>query len=126
MNFLGTGSESARPDWLGGTTFARPAPPRQPGEIEVPYFGNAGAGILRGPGINNWDFRISRRVRLLDEKRSLELRCELFNAFNHTQFSALDTTARFERDGTQINPLFLQPTAARRPRHIQLGLRLNF
>jgi hypothetical protein len=54
-------------------------------------------------------------VRLLDEKRSLELRCELFNAFNHTQFSALDTTARFERDGTQINPLFLQPTAARRP-----------
>jgi len=126
MNFLGTGSETARPDWLGGKEFARPALPRAAGQIEEPYFGNAGVGILRGPGINNWDIRISRRFPFFGERRTLEFRGELFNAFNHTQFSGLDTTARFDAQGVQINPLFLEPTSARRPRNMQFALRLNF
>jgi hypothetical protein len=126
MNFLGTGSESPRPDWLGGKEFARPALPRTAGQPEEPYFGNAGVGILRGPGINNWDLRFTRRFRLLHDRRSLEFRGELFNAFNHTQFAGLDTATRFDAQGVQINPLFLEPTSSRRPRIIQFALRLNF
>jgi hypothetical protein len=126
MNFTGTGAEGARPDWLGGKEFARPALPRVAGVPEEIYWGNAGVGILRRPGINNWDLRVTRRFRLFSERRTLEFRSEFFNVFNHTQFSGLDTTARFERDGTQINPLFLEPTAARRPRQIQFAIKLYF
>ncbi len=126
MNFTGTGSEGARPDWLGGKDFARPAPPRPAGVPEEIYWGNAGVGILRRPGINNWDLRVTRRFRLFHERRSLEFRSEFFNVFNHTQFSGVDTTARFERDGSQINPLFLQPTTSRRPRQIQFAFRVNW
>ena len=126
MNWDGTPSEGERPNWIGGKEFARPALPRVSGEIEQPIFGNAGVGILRRPGINNHDVRISRRIPFFHERRSLDFRFEMFNIFNHTQFSALDTTPRFERDGSQINAMFLEPTSARRARQIQLGLRVSF
>ena len=132
MNFAGTGSEpnssnGARMLWLGGTNFARPALPRVSGTIEQLYWGNLGVGILRRPGINNWDMRVTRRFRFSEKgNRSLEFRGEFFNFPNHTQYSGLDTTARFDATGAQINPLFLQPTASRRPRQIQFVLKLSF
>ena len=43
------------------------------------------------------------------EKKTLDLRLEAFNVLNHTQFSGIDTTARFDQVGAQINALFLQP-----------------
>ena len=55
-----------------------------------------------------------------------EFRCESFNTFNHTQFSTLSTQAKFDLQGNQVDPLFLEPTAARSPRRVQLALRLNF
>jgi len=126
MDFTGTPSESARMIWLGGNNFARPALPRQPGTPSQATFGNMGTTILRGPGINNWDIRIARRFPLFSEKRSLEFRSELYNFPNHTQFSAVDQTARFDQAGNQINSLFLQPTRARSPRRIQLALKVYF
>jgi len=45
---------------------------------------------------------------------------------NATQFSNLDTTARFDASGAQINALFLEPNAARRSRFIQMGVRVNW
>ena len=124
QNFTGTPSQSATLVWLGGKEFARPAFPVTGGALEQPHFGNAGIGILRRPGINNWDVRIARRFALFSEKRSLEFRGSLLNAFNHTQFSSLDEGARFDRAGAQINALFLEPTGARRPRQIELSLKL--
>jgi hypothetical protein len=50
----------------------------------------------------------------------------MYNAFNHTQFSGLDTTARFDGTGKQVNTQFGQFTAARNPRIMQFALRLNF
>jgi hypothetical protein len=126
MNMTGTPSASANMLWLGGTTFWRPGFPRASGAIEQPYWGNAGPGILTRPGINNWDARLQRRFPLHSEKRTLDLRLEAFNAFNHTQFSAIDTTARFDTSGAQINSLFLQPTGARRARFLNLSMQLNF
>jgi hypothetical protein len=98
--------------------FARPA---------TRTFGNAGIGILRGPGINNWDFTVSKRVPLgLGESRYIQFRSEFYNAFNHTQFSGLDTTARFDPAGAQVNANFGAYTSARDGRRIQFSLRLMF
>ena len=45
---------------------------------------------------------------------------------HHTQFSAYDSTARFDASGNQINGQFGQFTAARDPRLIQLSVRVQF
>ncbi len=110
--------------WLDGKNFARPALPNQPGQLSPIAFGNAGVGILRGPGINNWDMRVARRFPLRGERRVLEFRGEFFNFPNHTQLAGLDTSARFDQQGNQINSQFLLPNSSRRPRQIQFALKL--
>jgi hypothetical protein len=98
--------------------FARPA---------VRDFGNAGMYILRNPGINNWDVTLSKRIPLtLGEERYFQFRAEFYNAFNHTQFSGMNTTARFDATGAQVNANFGAFTSARDPRRIQMSLRLMF
>ena len=97
--------------------FARPA---------SKSFGNAGVNILRGPGINNWDVNLSKRVPLFSEARFLQFRAESFNAFNHTQFSGLYTTARFDTTGKQVDSNFGAFSAARAPRIVQLSFKVVF
>jgi hypothetical protein len=138
MNFTGTPSQGAQVQWVGpgGCTdpnncsfaqqMARPALPRTAGAVEQPYWGNLGVNPVNRPGINNWDMRLVRRVNLFSEKRSLEIRGEAFNLFNHTQFSNIDTNARFDQTGKLANLLLGTPNAARRPRFISLGLKVNF
>jgi hypothetical protein len=92
----------------------------------VGTFGNAGMGILRGPGINNWDMAASKRIPLFSESRWLQFRAELFNAWNHTQFATLNTTAQFNPAGRQVNPLFGEFASTRPPRIIQLSLKVVF
>jgi hypothetical protein len=89
-------------------------------------FGNAGVGILRGPGINNWDVSVTKRVPLWTEKQYLQVRGEFFNTWNHTQFSSFDSGARFDAAGRQVNPNFGAFTAARDPRIIQLSAKVVF
>jgi hypothetical protein len=89
-------------------------------------FGNAGIGVLRGPGVNNWDMSISKRIPLFSERRYFQFRSEFYNAFNHTQFSGFDTGARFDPTGKQINANFGAYNGARDPRRIQLSLRFMF
>jgi hypothetical protein len=92
----------------------------------VRTFGNAPKDVIRGPGINNWDISLFKNFRLGSERRKLQFRCELYNAFNHTQFSSLDTAARFDSQGKQVNARFGEFTDANLPRRIQLALRLDF
>jgi hypothetical protein len=89
-------------------------------------FGNAGVGILYGPGINNWDLAISKRFPLFSEKRYVQFRTELFNAWNHTQFSGQFTTARFDKNGVQTDPNFGAYSSSFQPRNIQLSLKVIF
>lgn len=93
---------------------------------ELGDFGNAGLGLLRGPGINNWDISITKRVPLFSEARYLQFRTEMFNAWNHTQFSGYSTTARFNAAGLQTDPNFGAYTSAYAARTIQLSLRVAF
>ncbi|MCC7175841.1 MAG: hypothetical protein IT159_11655 [Bryobacterales bacterium] len=61
------------------------------------------------------------------EQRSLQLRWEFYNLFNHTQFSGMDTTARFDSStGAQVNGQFGWATSARTPRLMQASLRFRF
>lgn len=121
-NFTGTPSEGARPnvsnpDAAPVNRFGRPAPRS---------FGNTGQNVLRGPGPNNWDISLYRQIPIREGDKYIQLRFESYNTFNHTQFSTLNTTARFDAQGNQIDSTFLQPTAARAPRRIQLALRFNW
>ncbi len=62
----------------------------------------------------------------MQRQRLLQLRWELYNAWNHTQFSSVDTSARLTPDGQQTNTRFGALTAARNPRQMQLALRIVF
>jgi hypothetical protein len=49
-------------------------------------FGDARRRFFGGPGLNNWDMALAKDVRLTESK-SLEIRAEFFNIFNHAQFA---------------------------------------
>lgn len=81
--------------------------------------GNAGPGIVRGPGRNNWDVSLEKIFKPT-EKVSLDVRADFFNAFNHTQWSGINTTDGGPGSG------FGSITGAFEPRIMQLGLKLSF
>ena len=91
----------------------------------VGTLGNAGRTVLVGPGTNNWDLSFFKNFPIR-EPLKLQFRAEMYNAFNHTQFSSVDTTARFDPAGKQVNPTFGQYTAARNARQIQFGAKISF
>jgi len=92
----------------------------------VRSFGNGGVNYLYGPGVNNWDIAISKRFPLRSENRYIQFRTELFNAWNHTQFSGLDSGTSFDTAGVQTNPNFGVITSARDPRLIQFSIKIFF
>ncbi len=82
--------------------------------------------MARNPGINNWDMALYKTVPIYERFR-LQFRVETYNTFNHTQFSGVDTTARFDpATGAQVNSRFGEMTGARDARIMQLALRLLF
>jgi hypothetical protein len=91
----------------------------------VGTIGNAAKTVIRGPGVNNFDITVLKNFPVR-EPFKLQFRCELYNAFNHTQFSNLDATARFDAQGRQVNANFGSFSAAAAPRYIQFALRASF
>jgi Carboxypeptidase regulatory-like domain/TonB-dependent Receptor Plug Domain len=77
-------------------------------------FGNAGVGIVKGPGQVNTDLAIIKRiaVRWPAESANVEFRTEFFNFFNHPQFSDPDTNLSSATFGqilqTAVNPRVIQ------------------
>jgi len=59
--------------------------PAAEGFVAFQAFGNSGVGVLRGPGMFNIDFNLSRNFEIT-EKRTIQFRAEFFNALNHTNF----------------------------------------
>ncbi|MEK7406234.1 MAG: hypothetical protein AAB225_14115 [Acidobacteriota bacterium] len=121
QDITGTPSESPRLNLVDPEA----DPPYRFGRPARGSFGDTGAGILRGEGINNWDLAIGRQFKLA-ESRTIQVRFETFNTFNHTQFSTVLPTARFDPQSAQVDPLFLQPITARSPRRVQFAFRLNW
>ncbi|AXC11557.1 Oar protein [Acidisarcina polymorpha] len=83
----------------------------------VGHFGSARNGIFLGPGYENWDLGAIKNIQL-SERFKFQFRGEFFNAFNHTNFSAVDTGLN--------DTSFGQITATHLPRRIQLGAKLYF
>jgi hypothetical protein len=97
------------------------------GELQAttPY-GNVARDIVRLPGVNNSDVTFFKNVPMGGADRRLQLRWEVYNIFNHTQFSDVDRTARFDAQGNQTNARFGQVIAARQPRVMQGSIRFLF
>lgn len=103
--------------WFDTTSFARP------GRGD---FGNAPKDVLRGPGVSNFDVTLFKKFPLRSEERYLQFRWEIYNVFNHTQYLGVDTNARFDASGNQVNTNFGRITATRPPRVMQFALNLVF
>jgi hypothetical protein len=88
--------------------------------------GNAPRDVFRGPGHHNWDLSLVKNIPVFSEKRMLQFRSEMYNAFNHTQYSGVDSTARFDAQGAQVNARFGQVTGTRSARVMQMSLRFTF
>jgi hypothetical protein len=89
--------------------------------VEVPLgvtrLGNAGRGVVQGPGFGRWDLSLARNIRITEGIKA-QFRAEMFNMFNHTNPLAVNTV--------RTSALFGQVTSTRDPRLIQLALKLYF
>jgi hypothetical protein len=86
--------------------------------------GNLGRNTLTAPGIQNVDFSLFRNLRFT-ERFGGQLRLELFNALNHTNFSAPNFVI-FDRQGKVTAASGIITSTATESRRIQLGMKINF
>lgn len=82
--------------------------------------GNVPRRFFYGPGLDNYDMAITKNIPV-GESKSLQIRVEAFNVFNHTQFFGSQTV-----DGNISTATFGQVVSADPPRLIQLGAKLFF
>ena len=79
--------------------------------------GNAGVGIIEGPGLQLWDLSVRKKF-IFTETKNLELRGDFFNAFNRTNFRNVQTIVT---DGA-----YGRLTSSGVARNIQFALRFTF
>ena len=82
--------------------------------------GTARRRFFAGPGAENFDMAVARRVAL-SEAKSLLFRVEAFNVFNHTQFTGPSSV-----DGDIGSATFGDAVSAAPPRILQGALKFNF
>jgi hypothetical protein len=82
--------------------------------------GNAARRMFYGPGMDNFDMAL-HKITKFGESRSLELRFETFNAFNHAQFFGGNTV-----DGNINSSTFGYVTHAASPRISQVAAKFTF
>ncbi len=91
-----------------------------PGQFSDPTLGTFATtprSICCGPGENQWDITVSKRITL-SESRYFQFRTDIFNLFNKTQF--------VNPDGNFSNTTFGQVLQARDPRLVQFALKFYF
>jgi len=116
---LGFGAND-RPNVIANPTLSNPSPARwfDTGAFQVPAygsFGNAGRNILEGPGLGVGNVSIVKETPLSESTR-LQLRMEVFNFLNRTNF---------DFPGNLIGtPNFGRILSAGQPRRVQFGLKL--
>jgi hypothetical protein len=121
---LGQGVPTEGNFWFDPTNLVcNPCPNSDPtcsqGEVGVPLFtfGTLGRNALRGPGINNFDLSLSKKIPVTESKY-FEFRSEFFNAFNHAQF--------LNPDNKGFDSTFGQISTDRGQRIIQFGLKFYY
>jgi hypothetical protein len=94
-------------------------------DVTEARFGNTGFNILRGPGLFNWDFGLTREFSFSDRFR-LQFRLE---SFNFTNTPHLDIPDNFVGDGEDFMTITSVTNLAREgidERQFRLGLRIVF
>jgi hypothetical protein len=107
-SFTGTQGGEAQidlPDFAGGKILNNTNPRKLDAMGNpIPYFntnlfsgeaqgtiGSSRRRFFHGPGLNNWDMALLKDTKLTETK-TLQLRFEAFNIFNHAQFSAQNSS----------------------------------
>jgi hypothetical protein len=132
LNFsLGKTFTNSRPDAVGDPTNSARQPYQwiNPAAFAVPsnaqiaagdFFGNAGRGSVREPGLVDFDFSLFKNFRIREHK-NLQFRAEFFNLTN-TPFFGQNTAV----DVTYESPTFGRVTSAGDPRVVQLALKFIY
>jgi hypothetical protein len=101
----------------------------------ISCFGNAGTGSLfpePNTRTDNWDMTFSKSFPLKSEKRTLIFRAEMYNIFNHTQFSGISNSQSYDYQNYRYGILVPQTSSAGRysstlnPRQMSFQLRFTF
>jgi hypothetical protein len=148
-NVSGSPTDAARPMMVGvptlpkdQKTFSLNVNPAAFAMPAVGTLGNAPKNVYRGPGRNNFDISMFKNFRVT-ERFKAQFRAEAYNIFNHTQYTSVDNSIRFNNTagvvkgtlngvaysadpGAQVPTTFGQFTAAGLSRRMQLGLRVDF
>jgi hypothetical protein len=112
-------------DYINPNAFAQPA---------IGTFGNVGKGIVRGPGLLNFDMNISKNIPI-NERFKLQFRAEFFNIFNRANFlnpgssssTAGSSAAYAVSNGVAVSSAgFGSLKGAADPRITQLALKIIF
>ncbi len=111
VGYPGAGNQSG-PYWFDPAAFQAP-PTGEDGDAPVSPF--------RLPGRQQWDFSVAKNLTF--GSRRVQVRADLINAFNHTQFRDV-TTHCFQTTTTCSS--FGKIQSARPPREIQLGVRFDW
>ncbi len=104
--------------------------------LTAPAFGQLGTlarNAFHGPGINNFDLGFLKSIAL-KERMAIQFRAEMFNAFNHAQFSAASSYSLLRGIAAGSSSPVLQYTdpsqfgraSARASRIIQFALKLTW
>jgi Carboxypeptidase regulatory-like domain len=94
-----------------------------PNDFSDPPLGQFNNGMQRticcGPGLDDWDFSVHKKIAF-SENRYVQFRAEIFNVFNHTNFSNPD--GGFSDGPTEFGRI----TTAGDPRLLQFALKYFF
>lgn len=78
-----------------------------------------------GPGINNWDLTLQKMIPITEGK-TIQIRVEAFNAFNHAQFYGNPITGAPAVNGSIGSPAFGAIENSAAPRLLQFGAKFFF
>jgi len=90
-------------------------------------FGDEGRNVVRGPGLQDWDFSIFKLFPVR-ERMHLEFRAEFFNIWNHLN-PLLGPSGAISEEPIAVEwgtPQFGQAQAARDPRFVQFAMKFYF
>ncbi len=116
------------PDYSGGPLHLNPNPRNGQSYFNTAVFsdnalgspGTAGRRFFSGPGMSNFDMALLKNLRLTESK-SIQVRLEGFNVFNHAQFFGPQAV-----DGNIGSATFGQVINAAAPRLVQVGAKFLF
>ncbi len=104
--------------WIANNGFLAPEP--------IGTFGTEARNAYHGPGINNTNLILAKNFNLSAEgTRSIQLRMESDNVFNHTQFNNPTSNTSFGASGLPTGNFGLITSAAN-PRQTQLAAKFYF